>query len=437
MRARKALSRNLFRISAGSCGDIFMDAHLPSFGYIPQLWLMFAIDLPGIGANIAIPVGNCTAAGPLGFPSQMTEKTDCVVIGAGVVGLAIAATIARSGREVIVLEAADAFGTGMSSRNSEVLHAGLYYPVGSLKASLCVAGRQSMDKYCERRQVEHRRIGKIVVACRAEEIPLLHTYATLGAANGVQDLRMLTAEEVRSFEPNIRCVAGLLSPSTGVIDSHALMVSFIGDVESAGGAVICGSPVISGELRRRDVSLNIGGSAPTALLADAVVNAAGLDAQAVSRSITGVAENLIPTRYLAKGHYFAWVGNAPFSRLVYPVANTAGLGVHVTLDLTGRVRFGPDVQWIDSIDYSFQPGLAASFAAAISQYFPAVEEARLQPGYVGIRSKLVGQSHVSADFCIRGPREHGGAPYVALYGIESPGLTASLSLAQLVGELLR
>jgi L-2-hydroxyglutarate oxidase LhgO len=366
----------------------------------------------------------------------MTESIDCVVVGAGVVGLAIARALARSGREVIVLEAADVIGTGTSSRNSEVLHAGIYYATGSLKASLCVEGQPALYRYCEAKEIPHRRTGKIIVAHSTAQIPTLNKYAAQAAANGVRDLRMLSAEEVRKLEPEVRCAAGLLSPSTGIIDSHELMLAYRGDLERAGGMVVFKSAVVSGELHKDGVLLNVGGASPSSLLARIVVNAAGLDAQSVSSCIAGINPELVPPRYLARGHYFTLMGATPFRRLVYPLANAAGLGVHVTLDLAGRARFGPDVQWIDSVDYGFPPGLAASFAAAISEYYPAIEEARLQPAYTGIRSKLARDGQTSADFCIRGPREHGG-PYVALYGIESPGLTSSLALARHVEQMLQ
>ncbi len=268
------------------------------------------------------------------------------------------------------------------------------------------------------------------------QIPSLDKYAAQAAANGVRDLRMLNAEEVRKLEPEIRCAAGLLSPSTGIIDSHGLMLAYVADLERAGGVVVLKSPVVSGELHKDGVLLNVGGASPSSLLARIVVNSAGLEAQSVSSCIVGIDPDLVPTRYLARGHYFTLTGATPFSRLVYPLANAAGLGVHVTLDLAGRARFGPDVQWIDSVDYGFSPGLVSSFAAAISEYYPAIEEARLQPAYTGIRSKLVSDGQTGADFCIRGPREHGG-PYVALYGIESPGLTSSLALARHVEQMLQ
>lgn len=365
----------------------------------------------------------------------MTESIDCVVIGAGVVGLAIARALAVSGREVIVLEAADAIGTGASSRNSEVMHAGIYYPPGSLKARLCVAGQRALYRYCDQKQVEHKRIGKIIVAGSEQQIPTLDSYAKLAVANGADELRMLSAEEVQKLEPEVRCAAGLLSPSTGIIDSHGLMLAYVADLEQAGGTVVFKSPVVSGELRKGEVILNVGGTSPATLVARSVINAAGLEAQAVSACMAGIDPDLIPRRYLARGHYFTLTGPTPFNRLVYPLANAAGLGVHVTLDLAGRARFGPDVQWIDTVDYTFRPGLAFSFAKAISEYFPPIEEARLQPAYTGIRSKLASDGQPSADFCIRGPREH-GSPYLALYGIESPGLTSSLALARHVEGII-
>ena len=366
----------------------------------------------------------------------MTERVDCVVIGAGVVGLAIARALARAGREVLVLERESATGTGTSSRNSEVIHAGIYYPGGSLKARLCVAGRDALYRYCEEKNVAHRRIGKIIVATSGEQMAELHKYAERAAANGVRDLRWLTAEEVHELEPNVHCVAALLSPSTGIVNSHELMLAYQADIESCGGAVVLNSPVTGGALGRDGITLEVAGQGSFTLLARAVVNSAGLAAQEVSRSLKGIAPHTIPQRFLAKGHYFTLAGRSPFSRLVYPIADSAGLGVHVTLDLQGRVRFGPDVEWVEEIDYRVDESRRAAFAEAIRSYYPQLQESQLQPAYAGIRPKISGRGQPPADFCVHGPAEHGGAPYVALYGIESPGLTASLALAEHVAGVL-
>jgi L-2-hydroxyglutarate oxidase LhgO len=365
----------------------------------------------------------------------MTEQVDCIVIGAGVVGLAVARALARSGRDVLVLEAERAIGTGISSRNSEVIHAGIYYPTGSLKARLCVAGRELLYRYCADNGVEHRRLGKLIVATSADEVPILSKYEAQAAANGVRALQRLSAPEILELEPSVRCVAGLASPSSGIIDSHGLMLAYQADLEARGGIVALNSRVIGGELSRFGAILEIGGPAPMTLQARAVVNCAGLEAQSVSAGLSGVPAHSIPPRFLAKGHYFSLSGRSPFERLIYPVANSAGLGTHVTLDLAGNARFGPDVKWIDTIDYGVDEARKAEFVRAIELYYPELDPARLQPSYTGIRPKISGPGQPAADFCIRGPAEH-SAPYVALYGIESPGLTASLALAERVVGLL-
>jgi len=363
------------------------------------------------------------------------DRVAAVVIGAGVVGLAVARALAERGREVLVLEAQRAIGTGTSSRNSEVIHAGIYYPTGSLKARLCVAGRQALYRYCAERGIPHLRVGKLIVAASDEDVPILARYHLQARENGVGDLRELSAARVRALEPEVRCISGLLSPSTGILDSHALMLAYEGDLESHGGAVILGAPVTGGTLRDRDVQLHVGGTEPTTLQAGLVVNCAGLAAQHVSRSLEGMPASAVPDRHLAKGHYFLLTGRSPFQRLVYPIASSAGLGVHVTLDMGGRVRFGPDVHWVADEDYSFTDGLRPVFAAAIRRYYPGVDETKLVEGYTGIRPKISGPAEPAADFCIRGPEEHTGRPYAALYGIESPGLTASLAIGDYVARL--
>jgi L-2-hydroxyglutarate oxidase LhgO len=363
----------------------------------------------------------------------MSERVECVVIGAGVVGLAIARELALDGREVLLLEAQNAIGTGTSSRSSEVVHAGIYYPTGSLKATLCVAGREALYDYCEQRLVEHRRLGKIIVATTDAQVLELRKYAAQAALNGVHDLRYLTSQQVSKFEPAVRCVAGLLCPSTGIVDSHGLMLAYQADLEAHGGSVVLNTPIAGGALHPNSITLRVPGMT---LQARAVVNAAGLSAQAVSRMLNGVASQTIPGQFLAKGHYFTLTGRSPFNRLVYPIADAAGLGIHATLDISGRVRFGPDVQWIDSIDYSFDASRHAAFCEAIRPYYPELNDSRLQPDYAGIRPKIVGKGERAGDFCFRGPRDHDGVSYVALYGIESPGLTASLAIAEHVRRLL-
>jgi L-2-hydroxyglutarate oxidase LhgO len=366
----------------------------------------------------------------------MSEKIDCAVIGAGVIGLAVARALALSGREVIVLESESAIGTGISSRNSEVIHAGIYYPTGSLKAQLCVAGRQLLYQFCASHAVEHRRIGKLIVATSIHDAAMLERYQAQAAANGVTDLRQLTPEEAAQLEPEVRSAAALFSPSTGIVDTHGLMSAYQADVEANGGIVALNSPVTGGRLDRSEIELEIGGAAPTNLRAASVINCAGLNAQMISGRMLGVPASAIAPRYLAKGHYFSLSGRSPFRHLVYPVANSAGLGTHVTLDLSGNARFGPDVQWIEQIDYGIDEARRADFASAIKLYYPQLDESRLQPSYTGIRPKISHAGQSAADFCIRGPSAHANCPFVALYGIESPGLTASLAIAEHVATLL-
>lgn len=351
-------------------------------------------------------------------------------------GLATARALALAGREVLVLEAQRSIGMETSSRNSEVIHAGIYYPTGTLKARLCVSGRAMLYQYAEQNAVEFRRVGKLIVAVSAEEMGALSKYEAQANANGVTDLRRLSAEETRQFEPSVRCVAAVLSPSSGIIDSHALMLAYQADLEARRGIVACNSAVVGGEVGDDHVVLEIDGAARTTLRARAVVNCAGLEAQAVSAVLKSVAPQSVPRRYLAKGHYFSLTGHAPFQHLVYPIADAAGLGTHVTLDLGGKARFGPDVQWVDRVDYSFDEARKGEFVRAIRRYYPELDESRLQPSYTGIRPKISGPGQSAADFCIRGPAEHAGRPYVALYGIESPGLTASMAIAEYVQALL-
>jgi L-2-hydroxyglutarate oxidase LhgO len=364
-------------------------------------------------------------------------NADVAVVGGGVVGFAIARALAAAGRDVIVLEAERAPGMHASSRNSEVLHAGFYYPPGSLKARLCVSGRRALYAYAKAKGIAHRRLGKLVVATSEAQIATLHAYAAQGAANGVEGLSMLSASQARELEPDVRCVAALWSPETGIIDSHGVLRAFRSDAESQGAAVALNSPVLGGRVQADGIELNVGGESPTRLRCAAVVNAAGLGAQAVSRSIEGVPAHTIPPCYYARGHYFVLSGTSPFRHLVYPVAVAGGLGIHVTLDLDGNARFGPDVEWIDAIDYSFDESRAPQFAAAIQRYWAALPEARLQPGYTGIRAKLGPAGSTAQDFLIEGPSDHGLPGFVALYGIESPGLTASLAIAEHVLQLLR
>ena len=363
------------------------------------------------------------------------DSVDCVVIGAGVVGLAVARALALQGREVVVLEAASAIGTGISSRNSEVIHAGIYYPTGSLKARLCVQGRQTLYDYCEARGIGHRRCGKLIVATNAAQALQLQSIIDKAAANGVHDLVLLTRDEARELEPQLECVAAIHSPSTGIVDSHALMLALQGDLENAGGVVVFNSPLLSAECGQSAITLLAQDG--TRLQAKAVVNAAGLQAPALARRFSGLASTHIPREYFAKGNYFTLAGRSPFSRLVYPVPEPAGLGVHLTIDLGGQAKFGPDVQWVDSADdLVVDPARGDSFYAEVRKYWPALQAGALQAGYAGIRPKINAPGAPAADFVVQGPSVHGVPGLVNLFGIESPGLTSSLAIADYVCSLL-
>jgi L-2-hydroxyglutarate oxidase LhgO len=365
------------------------------------------------------------------------EKIDCAVIGAGVIGLAVAQQLAAQGREVLILEAEGAFGTGISARNSEVIHAGIYYPAGSLKARLCVAGRRMLYDYCAERGIGHRRCGKLIVATDDEQRGQLEGIAAKARANGVHDLQLLARDAARALEPALECTAALLSPATGIVDSHALMLALLGDAERQGAVLALHSPVQGGAIAADGIVLEVGAPADAMpLLATTVVNCAGLGAQGVARALHGLPPATVPPLSYAKGNYYALAGRAPFSRLIYPVPVPAGLGVHLTLDLGGQARFGPDVEWIDRIDYTVAPQRAEAFYAEVRRYWPQLPDGALQPAYAGIRPKPHAPDAAACDFLVSGPAEHGIRGLVCLYGIESPGLTASLALADLVASML-
>jgi L-2-hydroxyglutarate oxidase LhgO len=364
------------------------------------------------------------------------EEVDCIVVGAGVVGLAVARDLALAGREVLVLEAAEGIGTETSSRNSEVIHAGIYYPKDSLMARACVAGKQLLYAYCAERGVPHANCGKLIVATDEEERGKLASIQARAAANGVPDLRLVDVAEARSLEPALHCTAALLSPSTGIIDSHAYMLALQGDAENAGATFVFHSPVEGGRLvEGGGAELQVGGAEPMALRCRLLVNAAGLHAPRLAGLLEGMPAAHVPPTFFAKGNYFTLAGRSPFSRLIYPVPVPGGLGTHLTIDLGGQCRFGPDVEWVDRVDYEVDPRRGDSFYAAIRRYWPGLPEGALQPGYSGIRPKIVGPGQPGQDFVIQGPAVHGQAGLVNLFGIESPGLTASLALGGMVREL--
>ena len=364
------------------------------------------------------------------------ERVDCVVIGAGVVGLAVARAMALAGREVLVLEAESAIGTGTSSRNSEVIHAGIYYPQGSLKARLCVAGRDALYAFCESHGVPYRRCGKLIVATDESQLAGLEALQAHAVANGVDDLQRLDGNEVKALEPQLNAVAGLLSPSTGIVDSHALMLALQGDAEAAGALLALRAPVAAIEVTAAGLRVEVGGDEPMTLLATSVINCAGHTAPLVAAHTRGLAAESVPPRYFAKGSYFSLATATPFRHLVYPLPEPGGLGVHLTLDLGGQARFGPDVEWVGSLDYTMNESRADGFYAAIRRYWPALPDGALQPAYTGIRPKISGPGEPAADFRIDGPAEHGIAGLVNLFGIESPGLTAALAIADEVRQRL-
>src|SRR5487761_1034835 len=363
------------------------------------------------------------------------DKVECVVIGAGVIGLAVARRLARAGREVIVLEAAEGIGTVTSSRNSEVIHAGIYYPAGSLMARMCVGGRRALYQYCGDHGIPHRNCGKLIVATTPNETAKLQSIRAHAEANGVADLQTLTGETARALEPALHCEAALMSPSTGIIDSHAYMLALRGNAEDAGAAFAFHTPLSGAKALGSRIRIDAGGDAPVSLECRLLVNAAGLGASTVARSIDGMPIDLIPPAYLAKGNYFSCSTRAPFSHLIYPVPEPGGLGVHLTLDMAGQARFGPDVEWVDSIDYAVDPARAERFYPAIRRYWPTLPDGALMPSYSGIRPKIVPPAVAVQDFLIQGPRDHGVEGLINLFGIESPGLTSSLAIADHVGEL--
>lgn len=367
---------------------------------------------------------------------QAVADIDAIVIGAGVVGLAIARSLSLSGRSVIVVEQAEGIGTETSSRNSEVIHAGLYYPEGSLKARLCVAGRKALYPFLESHGVPFRRCGKLVVASDAAELKAIEGVMKKGIANGCDDLSMISGEEAMRMEPALSCVGALLSPSTGILDSHAYMLALQGDAEAAGTMFAFHTPFLHADLSGNSIRVECGGTEPLTLSTRCLINAAGLHASKAAGFMDGLSPAHIPPTNYAKGNYFVLSGRAPFSHLIYPAPHAHGLGVHLTLDLGGQARFGPDVEWIEGIDYEVDPRRLEGFDEAIRRYWPALPDHALSPGYAGIRPKICGPSDPAPDFRIDGPEQHGHPGLVNLFGIESPGLTSSLAIAEMVLEKL-
>jgi len=369
---------------------------------------------------------------------SMVEQVDALVVGAGVVGLAVARAMALAGREVMVLESAADIGTGTSSRNSEVVHAGIYYPAGSLKAQLCVQGKQALYAYCTERGVPHRRCGKLIVANTASQLAALPSIIDRARANGVDDLRPFSREQARELEPALECLGAVHSPSTGIVDSHGFMLALQGDLEHAGGMVVCHAEVA--QVAVVDGGMEVNTRDGTALRARTLVNAAGLGACDLAARIRGLDARHVPQAWFAKGSYFTLTGRTPFTHLIYPAPepdrHLAGLGVHLTLDLGGQAKFGPDVQWVDSAeDLEVDPARGDGFYAEVRRYWPALPDGSLQPGYAGMRPKISGPHEPAADFVIQDANVHGVPGLINLFGIESPGLTSSLAIADRVVAL--
>ncbi len=361
---------------------------------------------------------------------------DCVVVGAGVIGLAVAREMALGGHEVLLIEAGAAIGMGTSSRNSEVIHAGIYYPPGSLKAQLCVEGNRRLYNYCERHGVATRRPGKLIVAKDEAQMVGLEALLERGLQNGVGDLRLLDQQAALAMEPALACVAALYSPSTGIVDSHALMLALQGDAQAGGADIVFNTPLLKARVTTEGFMLELGGTAQMSLSCRRLINAAGLQAPALARRIDGLAPQSVPDDYLCKGNYFSLTGRAPFRHLVYPAPQAAGLGVHMTLDLAGQARFGPDTEWVEREDYRVDPARAEAFYPAIRDYWPGLPDGSLQPSYSGMRPKISAPGEPACDFSISSETEHRVPGLINLFGIESPGLTACLAIAERVRQLI-
>ena len=363
------------------------------------------------------------------------ERVQCIVVGAGVVGLAVARALASKGREVVVLESESHIGTGVSSRHSGVIHAGIYYEKDSLKARVCVNGKHALYRFCEEHGVSHARIGKLIVATDPAQLPALEQLRERARGNGVDDLEYLTPEQVTKLEPVVRCAGALLSPSTGIVDAHEYMLALQGDAEKNGVAVALGAGFVGASARADGLYVDTGGIDPMTLACGLLVNCAGLGAQSVAGNVEGLAMDTIPKLYPAKGNYFQLTGPCPFQRLIYPMPDAAWLGVHVGLDLAGRCKFGPDLHWVDEFDYDVNETQAENFYASIRRYWPELPQGSLEPDYTGIRPKIYAKGQTARDFYIQCADEHGVSGLINLYGIESPGLTSAIAIGEYVAEL--
>ena len=366
----------------------------------------------------------------------MSNDVECLIIGAGVVGLAIARRMAMAGKSVLVLEANEGIGMEVSARNSEVIHAGLYYPKGSLKAKFCVEGKQQLYAYCADKGINHQRLGKLLVATHSEQIQKFEQIKQSARANGVDDLENLDQAQAQALEPNLHCVAALFSPSTGIVDSHGLMLALQGDAEHHDAQFVFRSPLLGLRVTPSGFICQVGGDEATEISSDMVINAAGLHAPALARQFNGLDPHYIPQDYYCRGTYFSLSGKTPFQHLIYPMPSSSGLGVHLTLDLGGQAKFGPDTEWINGIDYALDESRIDSFYQAVREYWPELKDGSLQPAYTGIRPKIVGPHEAAADFMIAGPKSHGIKNLINLFGIESPGLTSCLAIADYVEDLL-
>ena len=363
------------------------------------------------------------------------ETTDCIVVGAGVVGLAVARTLAAAGREVMVLEAEARIGEHTSSRNSEVIHAGLYYKKGSLRQHLLPRASHLMYAYCAEHGVPHKRLGKLVVARHKDEVERLRHHMQHAIDAGVEGIKWLDADEARELEPNLVCYAAFLSPNSGIVDSHSLMLAYQAELESHGGRVVLRAPVTGGEVMTGGIRVDVGGAEPTTLMCKLLINCGGHGAVPLGRALAGLPAHFVPRNYFRRGVYFS-VNNRPFKRLIYPVHGPGGMDIHAVVDIAGNVRFGPDVEWVDGLDYSVDPGRAAAFYRSIRTFYPGLADGALAPAYAGIRPRICGPDEPAVDFLIQGPRDHGIPHLVNLFGIESPGLTTSLAIGEYVATLL-